>query len=128
MSTSANPKRELLKGSLDSPEETRSIEKGKVEIVNLGNFQGLRATFEPGWKWSECVKPVAGTDSCQVAHMGYMQSGRMVIRMDDGAEHEFRAGEVGSIPPGHDAWVVGDERVVFIDFQDAASNYAKPQS
>ena len=109
-----------------SPDETRTISKGKVEVVNLGNVQAMRAIFEPGWKWSECVKPVAGTDSCQVAHMGYQIAGRMRIRMDDGSEEEFGPGDAGIIPPGHDAWVVGDETVVFIDFQGAAS-YAKPK-
>jgi hypothetical protein len=115
-----------LKKNFDAPEETRPISKGKVEVVSLGDIQAMRATFEPGWKWSESVKPVAGTDSCQVAHMGYMMKGRMVIRMDDGSEQEFGPGDVGVIPPGHDAWVVGNEPVVFIDFQ-GATTYAKPQ-
>jgi len=116
-----------VKKNFDNPEETRNIDKGKVEVVNLGNIQAMRAVFEPGWKWSECVKPIAGTESCQVAHMGYMASGRMGIKMDDGSEHEFMTGDVGVIPPGHDAWTVGNESVVFIDFQGAA-DYAKPQS
>ena len=126
---SANPQQQqspLIRKSFDSPEETRPVPKGKVEVVNLGGVQAMRVTFEPGWKWSESVKPVAGTESCQVAHMGYMLSGRMVIRMDDGTEQEFGAGDVGVIPPGHDAWIVGDERAVFIDFQ-GGSTYAKPQ-
>src|SRR5207248_6936258 len=113
--------------NFDNPDETRNISKGKVEVVNLGDVQAMRATFEPGWKWSESVKPVAGTETCQVAHMGYQVSGRMAVKMDDGSEHEFRAGDAGVIPPGHDAWVVGDEPVVFIDFQGAA-NYAKPKA
>ena len=118
---------EAVKKSFDNPEETRNIEKGKVEVVNLGDVQAMRVTFEPGWKWSECVKPVAGTDSCEVAHLGYALSGKMVVRMDDGSEFEVGAGEVCSIPPGHDAWIVGDETCVFIDFQGGAT-YAKPQS
>lgn len=126
MSAEAQKAATIRKG-FDSPDETRTISKGKVEVVNLGDVQAMRATFEPGWKWSECVKPVAGTDSCQVAHMGYMVSGTMVAKMDDGSEHEFRPGDAGIIPPGHDAWVVGEEAVVFIDFQ-GASTYAKPQS
>ncbi len=116
-----------LKRSFDTPDETRSIEKGKVEVVNLGEAQVMRATFQPGWKWSECVKPIVGTESCQVAHTGYQVSGRMRLRMDDGSEFEFAPGDAGVIPPGHDAWVVGNEPVVFIDFQ-GASVYAKPQS
>ena len=93
--------------------------------MNLGDVNAMRATFEPGWKWSESVKPVAGTNSCEVAHMGYMMSGRMMIKMDDGAEIEFKAGDVGVIPPGHDAWVLGDEPAVWIDFQGGGV-YAKP--
>lgn len=110
--------------SLDSPEETRNMEKGKVEVVDLGGLQVMRATFEPGWKWSECVKPIAGTDSCQVAHLIYTVSGQMGVRMDDGSELEIKQGDVTSIPPGHDAWIVGDEPYVGIDFQGAAQ-YAK---
>ncbi len=108
----------------DAPDETRTPEKTRVDVVRLGSTTAARYTFEPGWKWSESVKPVAGTESCQVAHMGYMLSGRMVVRMDDGTEQEFRAGDVGVIPPGHDAWIVGDEPCVIVDFQ-GASNYAR---
>lgn len=115
-----------IRKAFDSPDETRNISNGKVEVINLGEVQAMRVTFQPGWKWSESVKPIAGTDSCQVAHMGYQVSGRMIVRMEDGSEHEFRPGDAGIIPPGHDAWVVGDEPVVFIDFQGAGV-YAKPQ-
>ncbi len=116
-----------IKKNFDNPEETRNISKGKIEVVNLGDIQAMRATFEPGWKWSECVKPVAGTDSCQVAHLGYMLSGKMIVRMDDGAEQELNPGDACVIPPGHDAWIVGDNSCVFIDFQ-GGTTYAKPQS
>lgn len=126
MSAQAQPATTLRK-SFGNPDETRNIANGKVEVINLGEVQAMRATFEPGWKWSESVKPIAGTDSCQVAHLGYQVSGRMRVRMDDGSEHEFGPGDAGVIPPGHDAWVVGDETVVFIDFQ-GASVYAKPKS
>jgi len=117
----------LVKKSFDTPDETRPITKGKVEVVNLGDVQAMRARFEPGWRWSECVKPIAGTDSCQVAHVIYVTSGRMVTRMDDGTEIELRPGDVASIPPGHDAWIVGNEPFVGIDFQGGAS-YAKRPS
>jgi uncharacterized protein DUF861 len=117
----------IIRKSFANPDETRNIPKGKVEVISIGDLQAMRATFEPGWKWSESVKPIAGTDSCQVAHLGYQVSGRMRVRMDDGSEHEFSPGDAGVIPPGHDAWVVGDEPVVFIDFQ-GASGYAKPRS
>ena len=112
--------------SFDNPEETRSINKGKIEVVKLGEVTAMRVRFEPGWKWSECVKPVAGTESCQVGHLMHVVSGRMVVRMDDGTETEFGPGDVGVIPPGHDAWIVGDEAFVGIDFQGGAV-YAKPQ-
>ena len=111
--------------SFSKPEEVRKFEKGNVEVVTLGGATIGRATFEPGWRWSTCVKPVAKTDSCQIAHLGYQISGTMRVRMDDGTEWESKAGEVVSVPAGHDAWVVGQERVVFIDFQ-GMPNYAKP--
>ena len=113
--------------SFDAPEETRNVAKGKVEVLNLSGAQVMRATFQPGWKWSECVKPIAGTDSCQVAHLVYTVSGRMVVRMDDGAETELKPGDVTAIPPGHDAWIVGAEPYIGIDFQ-GAGEYAKAQS
>jgi uncharacterized cupin superfamily protein len=115
-----------VKKSFDSPEETRSVDKGKVEVLDMGDTQVMRATFQPGWKWSECVKSVAGTDSCEVAHLVYVTSGRMGIRMDDGSETEIGPGDVVSIPPGHDAWIIGDEPFTGIDFQ-GGGNYAKPQ-
>lgn len=110
--------------SFDNPDETRNIPNGKVQVVNIGDMQAMRATFEPGWKWSESVKPIAGTDSCQVAHLMYQMSGRMHIRMDDGTEFEIGPGDACAIPAGHDAWVIGNEPVVAVDFQGAA-NYAK---
>ena len=113
--------------SFDSPDETRPFEgKGKVDIVQvLGRPLG-KGTFEPGWKWSENVKPIAGTDSCQVAHVGYCISGRMVIHMDDGNDSEISAGTAFAIPPGHDAEVVGDEACVMVDFGEIG-DYAKRQ-
>jgi quercetin dioxygenase-like cupin family protein len=113
-----------IKKSFADPDEVRTPPKAKVEVLNLGQVQAMRATFEPGWKWSESVKPIAGTDSCQVAHLGYQISGQLTVRMDDGTEYEFGPGDVCSIPPGHDAWVIGDEPAVLIDFQGAAI-YAK---
>ena len=111
----------------DSPDETRTPAKTRVDVVRTsGGATAARLVLEPGWKWSECVKPVAGTDSCQVAHLVYTLSGRMAIRMDDGSETEVGTGDVVSIPPGHDAWIVGDEPYVGIDFQ-GGGNYAKPQ-
>ena len=114
----------LERKSFEQPEETRNINKGKVEVVKLGDMSVMRADFDPGWRWSECVKPIVGTDSCQVHHLTYIVSGRLGVRMNDGSEAEFGAGEVGVIPPGHDAWVVGNDKCVSIDFQGGA-NYAK---
>lgn len=116
----------LIRKSLDSPEETRSFPdgKGKLELVNLDAGAIGRATFEPGWKWSTHIKPIAKTDSCQAAHLGYCISGRMKVVMDDGQEMEFGPGDFSVIPPGHDAWIVGDEACVMIDWQGMA-DYAK---
>jgi hypothetical protein len=110
--------------SLNAPEEVRKFDKGKVELVSVGGAMIGRATFEPGWKWSTCVKPIAKTDSCKAAHFGYQISGTMITRMDDGAETTTKAGDVLNIPPGHDAWVVGNESVVVLDFQGMV-DYAK---
>ena len=103
--------------SLNLPEEVRKFDKGEVEIVNIAGATIGRATFEPGWKWSTCVKPLANTNSCQAAHFGYQVSGTMTTRMDDGTEKISKAGDILNIPPGHDAWVVGNEAVVVVDFQ-----------
>ena len=112
--------------SFDSSEETRNVDKGRIEVLNMGGVQVMRATFQPGWKWSECVKPVVGTESCEVAHLVYTVSGRMGIRMNDGTEIEAGPGDVTSIPAGHDAWIIGQEPYVGIDFQ-GGGNYAKPK-
>lgn len=106
----------LAKKSLNTPDEVRTFPKGKIELVNLGSVTVGRGTFEPGWKWSECVKPIAGTDSCQSAHTGYVLSGRMQARMDDGTESEVGPGDALVLPPGHDAWTVGNEPCVVLDF------------
>ena len=113
--------------SFDSPDETRPFAegKGKADIVSVGGHDIGRGTFEPGWRWSEHVKPIAGTDSCQTAHLGYVLSGRMHVVMDDGSEGECGPGDAISIPPGHDAWTVGDEPCVMVDFGQI-ENYAKP--
>jgi hypothetical protein len=110
----------------DSPDETRTPEKTRVDVVRLGDTTAARMTFDPGWKWSECVKPVAGTDSCQVRHVGIAQSGRMVVRHDDGTEVEVGPGDAYVIEPGHDAWVVGEEGFVGFEFESrSAEEYAR---
>ena len=114
----------LQSKSLDSPDETRPIEDGTVEIVHLDGGMVMRTIFEPGWRWSTSVKPVAGTDSCQTHHLGYCISGQMHVVMDDGQEIDIGPGEAIEIPPGHDAWVVGDEPYVGVDVTGGAS-YAR---
>lgn len=116
----------LTRRSFDSPDETRPFEqgKGRLDVINTDGGVVGRATFEPGWKWSEHVKPIAGTDSCQAAHAGYFVSGRMTVRMDSGEEMEFGPGDVAIMAPGHDAWIVGDEPCVVIDWQ-GFGDYAK---
>jgi hypothetical protein len=92
---------ELQKKSFGSPDEVRPMaDKGRVELVTVGDGVVGKATFEPGWHWSDHVKPIAGTDSCQAAHLGYVVSGRQMVRMDDGTELEFGPGDVVAIPPG----------------------------
>ena len=100
-----------------APDEVRRFLKGRLELVRIGGSTVGRATFEPGWSWTSCVKQIAKTESCQAAHFQYHLSGVMRVRMDDGREFDCRAGDVSLLPPGHDAWVVGDEPVVVIDFQ-----------
>lgn len=117
----------IQKKNLDSsPDDTRKFEKGKVEIVNFGNMTIGRAIFEPGWSWSKCVKPIVNTNSCQAPHTQYVISGRLKVVMDDGTEEEFGPGDAAIIPPGHDAWVVGNESVVAIDFT-GLKDYAKKE-
>lgn len=114
----------MQKKSMNQPEETRNFPKGKLELVNFEGVTFGRATFEPGWKWSESLKPIAKTESCQAPHTNYHLSGRLHVKMNDGTEEEFGPGNIGVIPPGHDAWVVGDEPVVIIDITGMI-DYAK---
>jgi quercetin dioxygenase-like cupin family protein len=116
----------LIRKSLNSPEETRPFEggTGKLELVNIDGGAVGRATFQPGWQWSKHVKPIAKTDSCQAAHVGYVISGRMKVVMDDGTADEFGPGDVMICPAGHDAWIVGNEPCVVIDWA-GFGDYAK---
>lgn len=104
--------------------ETREFPHGKAEILNVGGADIGRLTLQPGWRWSNDVKPIAGTASCEAPHFQYHVSGRLGIRMDDGTEFIAEPGDVTSLPSGHDAWVVGDEPVVVVDWH-GASQYAK---
>jgi quercetin dioxygenase-like cupin family protein len=113
--------------SLNSPEEQRPFEgdMGGVGLVNLSSGAVGLGTFKPGWRWSEHVKPIAGTDSCQVQHIGYVLNGRMKVVMDDGEEAEVGPGDAFIMPPGHDAWTVGDEACEVLDFA-GLEGYAQP--
>ena len=107
----------MQKKNLSSADEKRSFPKGKVEVVKVGDITFGRATLEPGWKWSESVKPIAKTNSCEAPHFQYHVSGVLRIRMDDGSEFDCKPGDVSLLPSGHDAWVVGNEAAVVVDFQ-----------
>jgi len=110
--------------SFDKPDEVRTFPKGRLELIKIGGATIGRAIFEPGWRWSTSVQPLAKTKSCEAPHFQYHISGTIRIVMDDGTELECKAGDVSLLPVGHDAWVVGDEPVVVVDFQGMV-DYAK---
>ena len=115
----------IEKKTFDKPDETRPFKaKGRSEIVTVGGLAVARGTFEPGWRWSEHVKPIVGTASCQTNHLTYVISGRLHVKHEDGTEKEFGPGDVAHIAPGHDAWVVGDEPCIGFEY-GAAATYAK---
>ncbi len=109
------------KQNISTPHESRPfVGHGHMDVITLGDFTLGRGTFEPGWRWSEDVKPIAGTDSCMARHTGICVSGQMAVRSDDGTEVTIGAGDVVVIEPGHDAWTVGDEACVLLDTGVAA--------
>jgi hypothetical protein len=110
--------------SFDAPDEMRQFPHGHAEILRVGEGEVGRMVFEPGWRWSNDVKPIAGTSSCQAPHFQYHITGRLAIRMDDGTEIIAGPGDITSLPSGHDAWVVGDEPVTVVDWFGATS-YAR---
>ena len=110
--------------SFGTPDETRTFGSGQADLVDIAGTQIGRLTLQPGWRWSEHVKPIAGTDLCLAPHFQYQVQGTLRIRMGDGTEFETHAGNVTAVPEGHDAWVIGDEPVVLVDWW-GASNYAK---
>jgi hypothetical protein len=114
-------------GTFDKADEVRSFNNGHLEIVRIGDREIGRTHFEPGWRWSNDVKPIAQTELCQVHHVGYLAQGQMGVQMADGTELELTPGSVSDIPPGHDAWVIGDETCVMVDW-GGPGNYAKPTS
>jgi len=113
--------------NLSQPDELRTFDKGKLELITIGGVVFGRATLQPGWKWSTSLKALMKTKSCEAPHLQYHVSGRIAVLMDDGSQAEFGPGEVSLIPPGHDAWVVGNEPVVVIDITGMAG-YAKTHS
>ena len=110
--------------TMSSPDEVREFPNGHLDLVQTGAGMVGRLTLQPGWRWSEHVKPIAKTDSCQAAHLCYFVSGRMTVVMTDGEEMTYGPGDFAIMAPGHDAWIVGDEACVVIDWQGFA-DYAK---
>ncbi|MGG8408931.1 cupin domain-containing protein [Streptomyces sp. 12297] len=116
----------LVRRSFDTADETRPFAegKGRLDLLNTDGGPVGRAVFEPGWRWSQHIKPLAGTDSCQSAHTGYVVSGAMHVVMDDGETADYGPGDFMQVSPGHDAWVVGDEPCVAVDWT-GFGDYAK---
>jgi len=112
--------------SLDRPDVTREFPHGQDSLVTVGGRTIGRTEFRPGWRWSNDVRPIAGTSSCQVHHLGYLVAGRLHVETDDGAHADLVAGDAFEILPGHDAWVVGDETCQLLDWSSAAAEYAVP--
>ncbi|MGB8030875.1 MAG: cupin domain-containing protein [Terracidiphilus sp.] len=103
--------------AFDKPDEVREFPNGRLELVKIGGATVGRAILQPGWSWSSSVKPIAKTESCEAAHFQFHVAGTLHVRMDDGSEFDCKAGDVSLLPPGHDAWVVGNEPAVVVDFQ-----------
>ena len=110
--------------NLGKPDEVRTFPHGKIELIQIGEGTVGRMTLEPGWRWSRDVKPIAGTDLCEAPHFQYHVSGRIAVRMQDGTEFELGPGDVSCLTAGHDAWVVGNEPVIAVDWF-GATEYAK---
>ncbi len=108
--------KEILQKNFSSPDEKVEMEKGTIDLVNIGNLKVGRFTLEPGWTWEKCEKPISKTESCQMTHQAYLISGKIAVKMvSSGKEIEFAPGDIAYIPPGHDAWVIGNEPVVGLD-------------
>lgn len=103
--------------SFSTPDEVRTFPQGRLELVTIGGATVGRAIFEPGWRWSTSVQPLVNTKSCEAPHFQYHLGGRLHVVMDDGTEFDCGPGDVSLLPMGHDAWVVGDEPAVVVDFQ-----------
>ena len=112
--------------NFSKPDEVRTFEKGKIELVKVNGTVMGKATLQPGWKWSQHVKPIAKTALCDAPHFQYIVAGQMTLKTESGEEHTVTAGDVLKIGAGHDAWVIGDEPLIAVDFQGLA-DYAKPK-
>jgi hypothetical protein len=110
--------------NFNDADEVRNFERGRLDLVKIGSSEIGRLTLEPGWRWSDHVKPLAGTEWCEAPHFQYHVSGTLRVRMADGTEFDAGPGDVTALPSGHDAWVVGDEAAVIVDWW-GASNYAR---
>jgi hypothetical protein len=116
----------IAKKSFETPDERRVPDKTQVEVVDLDGVKAARITLQPGWRWSECIKPVVGTESCQVHHIGTLTAGRLHVQHDDGSTVELGAGDAYVIMPGHDAWVLGSDPCVGYEFDSrAAETFAR---
>lgn len=111
--------------SFDKPDETREFPNGSAAMISIGSTMLGRARMEPGWKWSNDIKPIAGTDLCMILHKGYCISGTLTVKAEDGTETQIGAGDGYVIEPGHDGWVVGDEAYVAVDFSEQIAEFAK---
>ncbi|MCX6500676.1 MAG: cupin domain-containing protein [Arthrobacter sp.] len=118
---SANVVTQLQSKSLNTPDEKRRPDKSEIDIVSVGDYTIGRLTFGPGWRWSDCIKPVVNTDTCQNSHVGFCVSGRLSVEMTDGGRIDITPGDTYTIPPGHDAWVEGTDPFVGIEFLSAAT-------
>ena len=106
----------MQKKSIDSSDEMRTFNKGRVELTRIGDATICRIYLEPGWSWEKCVKPLAGSASCQASHTQYVMSGRIRFKMNDGNEEEYGPGDLAYVPPGHKAWVVGNDPFTGMEF------------
>jgi len=115
--------------NFSAPDDTRTPDKTTVETVGLGGVRAARLTMEPGWRWSQCIKPVVGTDTCQARHIGAVVSGRLHVSHVDGTESDLGPGDAYVLEPGHDAWVTGNEPFIAHEFEGTtAASYARPAS
>ena len=115
-----------VKNFSNNADEVSTPSNARVETVNVGGQRVIKLTVQPGWKWSECIKPLAGTESCQKSHVGFIQQGQLHVISDDGSELDVKAGDFYVFGPGHDGWVVGDEEVIAYEFESStAATYAK---